>query len=136
MTDHEVFAQRLSQGGSVVTTRCAQVMLDTDFEDRHDAFKPVELLLAAVAGGLLEGIARARSSLELSILDVAVRVHGRSQDAPPKLSRIDYTIWLESDESDRRLELLHEHLKEFGTVFNTVAAGCPLEGTVNRGRPE
>ena len=136
MADHEVFAQHLSQGGSVVTTQCAQVMLDTDLEDRHDTFKPVELLLAAVAGGLLEGVARARSSLELSVRGVAVRVHGRSQDAPSKLSRIDYTMWLESDESDQRLELLHEHLKEVGTVFNTVAAGCPLAGTLNRGRPE
>ena len=40
--------------------------------------------------------------------------------APSKRESITYEIIVDSDESDRRLELLHD-VKKFGTVFNTVA---------------
>jgi len=52
------------------------------------------------------------------------------------MARIEYTVWVDSDESDRRLDLLHENLKKYGTVFNTVAAGCELTGTLRRGLPD
>ena len=42
------------------------------------------------------------------------------KDAPSKRESITYEIIVDSDESDRRLELLHD-VKKFGTVFNTVA---------------
>lgn len=36
-----------------------------------------------------------------------------------------YEIVVDTDESDLRLELLHDNVKKFGTVFNTVARGTP-----------
>lgn len=32
-----------------------------------------------------------------------------------------YELFVDSDESDHRLELLHANVKKYGTVFNTVA---------------
>lgn len=136
MADHEVFAQRLPFGGSVATAKCAQVLLDTEFEGRQDAFSSVELLLAALAGGLLEGVADAKARLGLSIASVAVRVLGKSQDTPPGLQRADYTIWVESDASDSVLASLHESLTTSVTVRNTIAGGCEVVGTLVRGRPD
>lgn len=49
--------------------------------------------------------------------------------------RIEYELWVDSDEADRRLDLLHDNLKKFGTIFNTVAAACELSGEIRRGRP-
>ena len=40
-----------------------------------------------------------------------------------------------TDESDRRLELLHDNVKKFGTVFNTVAPGTQLSGMMRRRAP-
>jgi hypothetical protein len=37
-----------------------------------------------------------------------------------------------TDEPDRRLELLHENVKKYGTVFNTVAPDTVLEGVLRR----
>ena len=36
------------------------------------------------------------------------------------------------DEPDRRLELLHQIVSRFGTVFNTVAPGTALSGVLRR----
>lgn len=136
MPEYEVFSQRLSSRVSVATAKCAQVTLDTESTGREDIFNPAELLLAALSGSLLEGVARATPVLDLSLRGVAVRVFACCQDAPPKMSRVEYTVWLDCDESNLRLEQVHENLKKFSIVFNTVAAGCELVGTVRRGVPE
>ena len=49
-------------------------------------------------------------------------MHGIRQDVPPQMERIDYEIVVDTDEPDRRLELLHDNVKKYGTVFNTVGA--------------
>ncbi len=48
------------------------------------------------------------------------------------MESISYEIIVDSDEPDRRLELLHDNVKKFGTVFNTVAPGTQLFGTLRR----
>ncbi|CAN5421831.1 hypothetical protein BH09GEM1_BH09GEM1_29880 [soil metagenome] len=64
--------------------------------------------------------------------DVTVQVHGVRQDVPPRMESIGYEIVVHTDEPDHRLELLHRNVKKFGTVFNTVAPGTQLTGTLRR----
>jgi hypothetical protein len=66
---------------------------------------------------------------------VAIKLHGVRQDKPPRMVRIDYSIVVETDESEHRLKLLHENVRKFGTIFNTVAAACTLAGTMTRSGP-
>lgn len=54
------------------------------------------------------------------------------RDAPPRLESITYEIIVDSDEPDRRLDLLHDNVKKFGTVFNTMAPGTQLTGVQRR----
>ena len=63
---------------------------------------------------------------------VHIRVHGIRQDSPPKMMRIDYEIEVDSDENDRKLELMHENIRKYGTVDNTVAPGTELKGVMRR----
>jgi len=70
--------------------------------------------------------------LKFALRGVEIRVDGVRQDLPPKMESIRYEIIVDTDESDRRLELLHDNVKKFGTVFNTIAAGTQLEGTLRR----
>ncbi len=48
------------------------------------------------------------------------------------MESIGYEIVVHTDEPDHRLELLHRNVKKFGTVFNTVAPGTQLTGTLRR----
>jgi hypothetical protein len=48
------------------------------------------------------------------------------------MESIRYDIIVDTDESDQRLNLLHENVKKYGTVFNTVAPGTDLAGTLRR----
>ncbi|MGC2517663.1 MAG: OsmC family protein [Burkholderiales bacterium] len=130
--EYEIKATRLDAHGSRARCKEAEIVLDTDIAGRADAFNPAELLLAALAACIIKGIERVTPILKFQLRGVEVRVHGVRQDAPPKMQSITYEIVVDTDEEDRRLELLHDNVKRYGTVFNTVAPGTELSGTLRR----
>ena len=127
-----VSARRIDAHGSVARCKQADVLLDTDLAGRVDAFNPAELLLAAVSACMIKSIERVTPILKFQWRGVEVRVHGVRQDVPPRLESIDYEILLDSDESELRLALLHENVRKYGTVFNTVAPGTQLSGVLRK----
>jgi len=136
MFEYQINATRVNAHGSVARCKDAEIVLDTDIKGRVDAFNPAELLLAAIAACILKGIERVAPMIHFEYRSVNVAVHGVRQDNPPKMIRIDYTLSVDSDENERRLELLHENVRKFGTIYNTVAAGTELSGTIRRITPQ
>jgi uncharacterized OsmC-like protein len=128
----QVKALRIDAYGSEAYCKESIITLDTDLQGRVDAFNPAELLLAALAACIIKGIERVAPILKLELRSVVVNVTGIRQDVPPCMESITYEILVESDETDRRLELLHENVKKYGTVFNTVAPGTQLSGVLRR----
>ena len=130
--EYRVSARRIDAHGSVAATKDAEVVLDTDVNGRVDAFNPAELFLAAIAACMIKGIERVTPLLHFDLRGVEVRLHGIRQDSPPKMASVDYVLTVDTDEDDRRLDLLHENVRKFGTIFNTVAAATKLEGVIKR----
>jgi len=127
-----VETMRLDGHGSVARCKQAEIALDTALAGRTDAFNPAELLLAALSACIIKGIERITPMISFSLRGVEVKVDGVRQDTPPGMASITYEIVVDTDESDRRLELLHDNVKKFGTVFNTVAPGTQLSGVLRR----
>ena len=127
-----VVARRTDAHGSIVRCKSAELSLDTDLAGRIDAFNPAELLLAAVSACIIKGIERVTPMLKFRLRGVQVRISGVRQDVPPRLESIDYEILVDSDESEQRLALLHDNVRKYGTVFNTVTPGTRLSGVLRR----
>ncbi len=127
-----VRAQRVDAQGSQAYCKEAKITLDTALKGRTDAFNPAELLLAALAACMIKGIERVTPMLKFEWHSVTVNISGVRRDVPPGMESISYEILIDSDESDQRLELLHENVKKYGTVFNTVAPGTQLSGSLQR----
>lgn len=127
-----VVSRRESEHLSRSACKNAQIDLDTDLAGNPDAFNPAELLLAALSACMIKGIERVVPILKFQLRGVEVRVHGVRQDVPPRMESINYEIVVGTDEDDRRLALLHDNVKKFGTVFNTVAPGTDLAGVLRR----
>jgi uncharacterized OsmC-like protein len=132
MLEYRVSARRIDAHGSEASTKEAVVTLDTDVNGRPDAFNPAELLLASLAACMIKGIERIAPILKFSFSGVEVRLRGERQDKPPKMVSITYELVVETDESDRRLALLHDNVRKFGTISNTIAAAAKLEGVIRR----
>jgi len=127
-----VSAQRVDAHGSLARCKDAEIALDTDLSGRSDAFNPAELLMAAVAACMIKGIERVTPLLKFELQGVEVHLHGVRQDVPPKMESIDYQILVDTNENDHRLELLHDNVKKYSTVYNTVAPGTQLCGVLKR----
>lgn len=135
-----VETQRIDAHRSVSHCKRATIDLDTDLAGNPDAFNPAELLLAALTACMVKGIERVTPILKFQLRGVEVKVDGIRLDVPPKMESISYEIIVDTDESDQRLNLLHDNVKKYGTVFNTVAPGTDLSGimvrkTVNQSEP-
>lgn len=128
----KVVAVREDAHGSQAQCKDARIVLDTDLAGRRDAFNPAELLLAALSACIIKGIERVAPILQFQLRGVEVRVDALRQDVPPRLESIRYEIVVDTDESDHRLELLHENVRKYGTVFNTVSPGTDLAGHLVR----
>lgn len=132
MLEYRVTARRIDAHGSTATCKEAEIVLDTDVKGRPDAFNPAEIFLAAIAACMLKGIERVTPILRFDLRGVEVRLHGVRQDSPPKMISVDYELIVDTDEDDRRLDLLHTNVRKFGTIFNTVAEATKLEGRIVR----
>jgi uncharacterized OsmC-like protein len=132
MLEYNVNATRQSNHGSLARCKDAEIILDTDINGRPDAFNPAELLLAAIAACMIKGIERVAPMLKFDLRGVEVRLNGVRQDSPPRIASIDYELIVDTDEEDRRLDLLHQNVRKYGTVSNTVMAATRLEGVIKR----
>ena len=108
----EVTARRLDAQGSQADCKDAQITLDTDLAGRHDAFNPAELLLAALSACMIKSIERVTPLLKFELRGVEVRVNGVRQDVPPRMETIRYEIVVDTDESDQRVNLLHDNVQK------------------------
>ncbi|MEO8307371.1 MAG: OsmC family protein [Pseudomonadota bacterium] len=127
-----VHALRRDSHGSLARCKSAEILLDTDLAGRPDAFNPAELLLAALSACIIKGMERVVPILQFDLAGVEVHVHGVRQDVPPRMESIDYEIVVQTPENDHRLELLHENVRKYGTVFNTLVSGTALNGVLRR----
>jgi len=132
MLEYEITATRIDAHGSKVQCKDAELVIDTDPKGRADALNPAELLLAAVAACILKNMERIAPMIHFDYTGVTVKVHGVRQDSPPKMLSIDYEILVDTEENTRKLELMHDNIRKYGTVYNTVAPGTELNGTLRR----
>ncbi len=132
MLEYRVNARRIDAHGSVASCKDATVSLDTDVNGRQDAFNPAEMFLAAIAACMIKGIERVTPILKFDIRGVEVHLRGLRQDSPPKIISIDYELIVDTDEDDHRLDLLHQNVRKYGTVSNTVAVATEIKGVIRR----
>jgi uncharacterized OsmC-like protein len=133
--EYVVSARRLDDAGSLANVRSAEVRLDTSLAGRAEAFNPAELLLASLAGCMIKGAERAAPMLNFHLTGMTVTLHAVREDSPPALTRIDYRITVDTDEPERRLELLHTNIRKYGTISNTLAGALDLKGIIERRKP-
>lgn len=81
---------------------------------------------------MIKSVERVIPILKFDLRGVEVQLHGVRQDVPPKMESIRYEILVDTDESVQRLDLLHENVKKYGTVSNTVSPGTDLSGLLRR----
>ena len=102
-------------------------------KDRDESLPgPGELLLCAFSSCILKNIERFSELLKFEYVEVRIETEAIRRDKPPKFIEIHYKVFLKTDESDHRIELLHRNIKQFGTVYNSISEETNIEGEIIR----
>ena len=91
---------------------------------------PAELLASAFAACLLKNVERSSQLMPFRYEAADVVVTAHRQDTPPRFTSITYELSVVTDEPARRVELLHANLRRYGTVYNTLASVCDVDGSI------
>lgn len=120
---------RSSKGGKAMAqAKGEEIAFDASREMGSDLPGPAELLMTAFTACALKNVERFSEMLPFVYEEARIEVEGERQDAPPKFTDIRYRIEIVSDESESQFELLHKNIRKYGTITNTLAEACELEG--------
>ena len=134
---YQVSAHVVQRGMSEATApgKTDRIRLDTPAGQGPDYFGPAEMLLAAFAACTLKNVERMSHLLSFRYRGAAIDVTGERQDKPPRFTRIDYTLRVETDEPPQRVDLLARNIARYGTIYNTLATSCEVTGQVMASAP-
>ena len=127
---YQVRAATVGNGVSVAYAKDEAIRFDSSPEQGPSLPGPADLLTAAFAACILKNVERMSSILPFRYQDAHVDVTAQRQDRPPKMTKISYILTVSTDEPARRVELLHRNIREFGTIFNTLAEVCEVHGEI------
>ncbi|MFO7635515.1 MAG: OsmC family protein [Caldilinea sp.] len=130
MLEYIVEAEQIISSVSTARAKRAQIFFDSSPGQSEHLLNPAELLLSAFSACLLKNVERLTPLLRFTYTHAAVRVHGVRKDKPPRLVHIDWELTIWTDEPASRVDLLEHNLRKQGTIYNTLASACEVEGRV------
>lgn len=130
--EYSVAAATNGDGTSTITTQQRQIVFDSSPRQGDELPGPADLAASAFAACVLKNVERFGEILDFEWQHARIEVTAHRQDAPPKLTSIEYRLEIATSESDHRIEHLHRNISKFGTIYNTFAAACDVHGTIRR----
>ena len=130
VTRYEVHGENVAGGTARLVARAATIAFDGSVTTGDLLPGPADLLAAALAACMLKSVERFSHILPFRYRRATAEVVVEREEPPPRIVRARYTLRVETDEPDRRVELLHRNIRTFGTITNTLALACDLEGEI------
>jgi uncharacterized OsmC-like protein len=129
-TRYEVRGENVAGGSASVVARTSTITFDGSAATGELLPGPADLLAAALAACMLKNVERFSHILPFRYRRATAEVVVEREEPPPRIVRARYTLRVETDEPDRRIELLHRNIRTFGTITNTLALACDLQGEI------
>jgi len=135
-TRYRVSARVTAPGVATGSVKERTIEFDVSRASSDELPGPAELLALSLGACILKNVERFSHLLSFAYDGAEVTVEAERQDDPPRFTELTYELRIRTDESPHRVELLHRNLRRFGTVYNTLAASCQVDGTIVAGPDE
>lgn len=132
---YTVHATTRGEGVGAIRTKASAIDFDSSPTQGDRLPGPADLLTSAFAACILKNVERMGQILPFSFDEATVDVVAERQDRPPKVVRISYELRVVTDEPPQRVDLLHRNIQRHGTIFNTLAAVCEIQGSIRAEPP-
>jgi uncharacterized OsmC-like protein len=129
-TRYEVSGENVPGGSGWISARTSTIAFDGSRQTGVVLPGPADLLAAALAACILKNVERFSGILPFRYARASVDVAIDREEPPPRIVRARYTLRIVTDEPSHRVDLLHRNIRQFGTISNTLAAACDLQGEI------
>ena len=68
--------------------------------------------------------------MEIPYRSAKITVNGVRNDNPPFMKEINYTLEINSDADERKINNWHKNIVKFGTITNTLMKACEVSGKI------
>ena len=127
-TSYQIEAHVVRPGVSVAESKKAVIEFDTSAAQSDALPGPADLLTISFAACALKNVERFSQILGFSYRSASISVTSERQEAPPRMTKVTYSLRVKTDEPDDRVDLLHRNIRRHGTIYNTLAAVCEVSG--------
>ncbi len=127
---YHVEAHVVGAGQSTSTIKQTEIVFDTSDGQSPELPGPADLLTLAFAACVLKNVERFSHLLPFRYQGAWIDVTTERQASPPRITSVRYEVHLQTDEPSQRVDLLHRNIKKFGTIYNTLAASCEVDGEI------
>ena len=134
-TTYRISGENVAGGAGRLIARGTTIAFDGSAATGELLPGPADLLAASLAACMLKNVERFSHILPFRYRRATAEVAVEREEPPPRIVRARYTLRIETDEPDRRVELLHRNIRTFGTITNTLALACDLQGEIVAVRP-
>lgn len=126
---YRVSARVAAPGVAIGSAKDREIEFDAGLRSGDELPGPAELLALSLGACILKNVERF-DLLSFRYEGADVTVEAERQDDPPRFTKLTYELRIRTDESPHRVELLHRNLRRSGTVYNTLAGSCAVDGTI------
>ncbi len=130
MLEYQIKAESKAGGIALANTKKIAIPFDAAAESGDELPNPAELFLSAFSACILKNVERYSLKLNIPYKKAKITVKGWRTDVPPAMVKVEYSLTIYSDAEKRKIELLHKNIKKFGTIYNTVAKSCEINGSL------
>lgn len=130
MLQYKISATAEKGGAASATANKSAIAFDASAGRDANLPNPAEMLLSALAACILKNVERYSGILHYPYKSAKVTVTGERSDSPPVMKRIDYLLEIDTDIDERKLKNWHKNIVKFGTISNTIANACELNGAI------
>ncbi len=134
-TVYSVTAETRNGGEACVHSRSSTIPFDGTAKSGDVLPGPADLLCAALSACILKNVERFSHLLPFRYESASVEVAAEREEPPPRIIRMSYRLRVVTDEAATRVALLHENIRKFGTISNTLAAVCEVVGDIEAVSP-
>lgn len=120
------------RGAASLEALGARIEFDGTAHRPIDVPGPAELFAGAFAACALKNVERFSRTLPFAYRSARIEVTAIRAVDPPRIAGIRYDLAIDTDEPAARIDLLRRNVEKFGTIYNTVAAACDVNGTIHR----
>jgi uncharacterized OsmC-like protein len=132
-SSYRVTAHMTHPGVATGLARGSEIDFDVSRSRSDELPGPAELLALSLGACILKNVERFSRLLSFAYEGAEVNIEAERQDDPPRFTTLRYELRIRTEEDQHRVELLHRNLRRFGTVYNTLASSCEVDGSIVAG---